>query len=117
MEIATQTVDEGTTVTFHCNLPTDANGGELHWRREDETSLSYDANDEDGILTITNVRLSDAGTYICFTEDPETGDRIDSAPASLIVNPVARMLSFVLFGLHLLFFSAHHNILASFNLQ
>uniref|UniRef100_A0A9J2P054 Basement membrane proteoglycan n=1 Tax=Ascaris lumbricoides TaxID=6252 RepID=A0A9J2P054_ASCLU len=89
VEIATQTVDEGTTVTFHCNLPTDANGGELHWRREDETSLSYDANDEDGILTITNVRLSDAGTYICFTEDPETGDRIDSAPASLIVNPVA----------------------------
>uniref|UniRef100_A0A914RX27 Ig-like domain-containing protein n=1 Tax=Parascaris equorum TaxID=6256 RepID=A0A914RX27_PAREQ len=90
VEITTQTVDEGTTVTFHCHPPSDASGVELHWRRQDETSLSYEATDEDGILTIANVRLTDAGTYICFTEDPETGDRIDSAPASLIVNPITQ---------------------------
>uniref|UniRef100_A0A183VBX4 Basement membrane proteoglycan n=1 Tax=Toxocara canis TaxID=6265 RepID=A0A183VBX4_TOXCA len=88
VENAAETVEEGATVEFRCSIP-EEEGAELHWRRQDGSALSDEAKDVNGVLTVANVRLSDAGTYICYTENPENGTRVDSSPVHLTVNPSA----------------------------
>lgn len=76
---------------MHCTIP-NKESDELHWRREDGGFLPYDAIDNYGVLTIPQAQLSDSGIYICYSEDSITGERIDSTPTKLEVNPIARML-------------------------
>ncbi|VDK63077.1 unnamed protein product [Anisakis simplex] len=87
-----QTVDEGAQATFLCTIADAAVDSELKWRREDGADLGYDVEQDEGVLRFTNVQPSDAGAYICYTED-EDGETIESSPAYLNIRPTARMLS------------------------
>ncbi|VDM34584.1 unnamed protein product [Toxocara canis] len=87
---ASQSVNEGAQARFECTLPGN-DDAELHWRKEDGSSLGYDVSEEHGVLTFSSVQPSDAGAYVCSTENPEDGSPIDSEPAYLTVNPSARM--------------------------
>lgn len=89
-------MDEGETVTFRCSVP-GVDDAVIHWRREDGSPLGYGVTDEDGVLTIPRAEPSDAGTYVCWNDDPHGGAPIESQPAYLTVNPAPRMFhSFIL---------------------
>ncbi|VDK66004.1 unnamed protein product [Anisakis simplex] len=86
VETTSISIQEGTSVTIACSIQ-GASGEELHWRRADDQYMSFDASDENGILTISNVKVFDAAEYICYTYDRMTGERIDSEPVNLVVTP------------------------------
>lgn len=81
----TQTIDEGGSARYQCYVPGNP-GARLNWRKEDGSALGYDVTDNNGILTITNARISDAGAYICSATDQQTGSAALSSPVYLSVN-------------------------------
>uniref|UniRef100_A0A914S1E9 Ig-like domain-containing protein n=1 Tax=Parascaris equorum TaxID=6256 RepID=A0A914S1E9_PAREQ len=52
-----QSVDVGVPARFECSVPGN-DDAELHWRREDGSSLGYGVTDEHGVLTFTNASVS-----------------------------------------------------------
>ncbi|VDK23494.1 unnamed protein product [Anisakis simplex] len=86
-----ETVNEGDYARLRCYSP-GVDDSELHWRREDGREMSEGTTDEHGILTIAQASPSDAGVYLCSMRDP-SGYEVDSLPARITVNSVARMSS------------------------
>ncbi|VDK56964.1 unnamed protein product, partial [Anisakis simplex] len=74
-----QTLTVNETAQLYCWLPGRPHVT-LQWRRQGG-DLNDNAIDKDGILTIPNVKISDEGTYVCFTDDVHPGHTISSAPA------------------------------------
>lgn len=97
VENSTQTIEEGGEVILKCKIPNREDIG-LHWRREDGETLPSEAIDDNGILRISNIQQSNAGNYICYTEDEDTGERVDSTPAQINVIPSERTLAFISFN-------------------
>uniref|UniRef100_A0A0M3J4K7 Basement membrane proteoglycan n=1 Tax=Anisakis simplex TaxID=6269 RepID=A0A0M3J4K7_ANISI len=85
-----ETVNEGDYARLRCYSP-GVDDSELHWRREDGREMSEGTTDEHGILTIAQASPSDAGVYLCSMRDP-SGYEVDSLPARITVNSVARTL-------------------------
>ncbi|VDK21544.1 unnamed protein product, partial [Anisakis simplex] len=78
-----QTAMAGKPAEIHCWLPNRPYAS-LRWRKE-EGKIAEDAIDKDGTLTIPNIKSSDEGNYICFTDDIHPGHTVSSAPAHILV--------------------------------
>ncbi|XP_069775261.1 basement membrane-specific heparan sulfate proteoglycan core protein isoform X3 [Narcine bancroftii] len=64
-EPKTQTMRAGSTVSFICTAKSQSPAYTLVWTRQLGGKLPNTAVDFNGILTIRNVRLEDAGVYVC----------------------------------------------------
>ncbi|KRT82106.1 Immunoglobulin, partial [Oryctes borbonicus] len=63
-------VDAGSTVQFHCEATTTtSNAVRVSWAKHDGILPERAVDDHEGLLIITDVRISDSGRYICEASD------------------------------------------------
>ncbi|CAI4227289.1 unnamed protein product [Auanema sp. JU1783] len=79
-----QTVNEGDPAQYRCWVPGNPHA-QLRWTKENGEALPEGTLERDGYLRLNNVKMSDAGRYICTATDPRTGAPSQAPPATLNV--------------------------------
>lgn len=78
-----QTVDEGAPSRIRCWVE-DNPHVQLSWSKEDG-ELPHGSEDSNGLLTIPETAMEDAGEYICILHGPNGGPPIYAPPATINV--------------------------------
>ncbi|XP_011640582.1 basement membrane-specific heparan sulfate proteoglycan core protein isoform X5 [Pogonomyrmex barbatus] len=70
IEVSRDPINIGDTVDIHCTC-TGTRSPRYHWARPNHASLPTNAQEHGNILRLTNVAVSDSGSYRCIVDTPE----------------------------------------------